>query len=367
MNRAFTFSNPKIIRRLKEEFIPYAGATIELQPNVILGLKPFPTTDWFMAMANQAKWRSTQGGNTTQGTYIAGADGKMYAWKNTPGVSSTLKFMDEGLAAFKKTPPKTVEISKETLEAPFCRAAKPTTTVCAVYSRVRPVPAGADTRNYNLGREYVWLYTEEAAALLKSLDAKTALQLPDSMISRLVRFTLIDVIRGEADFWMPRHVRKAEFTLKHIGSVEVDAPQNEDAKTAQAKVRVERFEFSGDFSSATGTFTGHGLEGHIDGEFDIDPAKEQFTGFRAYAKCEAWGATPLGNKGAIRGKFPLVFAIVETKDPAAREIPPSGVSRDRDYKIPDELPALKAARAKAAATAPAQEKVLAPTPKPTEP
>ncbi len=67
-----------------------------------------------------------------------------------------------------------------------------------------------------------------------------------------------------------------------------------------------------------------GVDGKIEGEFEVDRASAHIVRFRAYATAEAWGG---GNPGHTEmppaGKFRLNFAFVEANDALARGIPPS--------------------------------------------
>ena len=271
---------------------------------------------WFTGMSAQTNCRVQ--GNTTQGMYIAGADGTAYCWKNTPGISDTLRFMDKGLIVFKKHPPQKVEINKADVDKPFSTAPKPFTSVIAVYSRVRPIPAGADRRNRNVGRDYLWISRDEVREMLDAArDDGHALVLPATLVARLCRFALVDSIRGEPDFWDAKEIKKAAFVLKKI-----------DSKDTQI-----RFSFNGDFSSRTAWYL-HGIDGHIDGEFTLDGATEMVSTFRAYAKCKAWGSSEWSTRGVPQMPFSLVFGFCDEKDPAARAIPPAALSRHQDYASP---------------------------------
>jgi hypothetical protein len=318
LNRAFTFSDPTIVRRLKEEFIPFAGNTAELQPG--LAFEEVQAAKWFMKMADQKDWRKQ--GNTTQGMYIASANGKTYAFKNTPGKSDTLRFMDKGLEEFKKNLPPKVEITTEELEARYTHKPKPETSVLAVYSRVCPIPEGADNRNRNIGKDYFWIAQSEVEEILDAEAAAPAepLKLPQSIIARMCRFTFLDLIRGEPDFWTPRQVEKAAFSLEKKG---VDGA-------------LHSFAFNGGFRNETGFLSRRGIEGTVSGEFTINAETKRIVKFRAYAASIAWGASTLTQRGLPNGKFPLIFALIEADDdPYAREVSPSAVSRnEKDYREP---------------------------------
>jgi hypothetical protein len=315
LNRAFTFSHPRIAELLNENYIPFAGNTAEYQPE--FGGQGADAA-WFSKMARQTDYKVQ--GETAQGMYVAGADGTAYAWKNTPGISATIRFLEKGIADYTARPPAQVELSEP---APSKYLPKPSTTVLSVISRVRPVPEGADNRNYNVGRDTLWLYQYEIQEMLDAPPDK--LRLPPTFIARFCRYSLVDLIRGEPDYWGSRDVREADFTLE---------------KKAQTDATIT-FAFHGKFRMGTGWFT-RGMDGTMEGEFELDRTTERATRFRAYAQTKAWGTPTYGYRGVPKGIFPLVFAIVDDDTPFTRDIAPSCIARKQHYYQP-EIDVLKAA------------------------
>ena len=257
-------------------------------------------------------------GDTMQGMYIAGADGTAYCWKNTPGISATLRFMDKGLEGFKARPPARIEIAEAQKTAAFSRAPKPTTSLIYVVSRVRPIPEGCDSRNRNIGKDYLWIYPEEVDAIVDTAVDRETFSLPTTLVARIVRYNLLDLIRGEPDYWEVREIKKAEFTVKRGATV--------DGK--------QSFTFNANFAMSTLWLT-RGVEGTMEGEFTVDMAASKITRWRAYAKTQAWGAGRFTYRGVPKNKFPLIFAMTETDEQVAKDIPPSAVSRRSNYKVPD--------------------------------
>lgn len=309
LNRAFTFNNSKIVAKLKESFIPYAGNTAELQR---LYRSEYDVADWFEKMSDQTKFAVQ--GETRQGMYIAGADGTAYGWKNTPGISDTLRFMDRGLKEFERKPPGKIEIAQKEIDQPFAKAPKPFTSVIAVYSRVRPVPEGSDNRNHNLGRDYFWIARDEVREML----AAQTPELPQALIARMVRYVLVDNIRGEPAYWEPKEIQRADFSLKRV--------ESDDGHHS--------FRFRGEVDCHTFWLT-RGIKGVIEGEFVLDEVTGMVNRFRAYSKCSAWGTSEWAARGMPRQVFTLVFGMKEEHDPILREIPPSALSRKQEYSTPN--------------------------------
>lgn len=271
-----------------------------------------------MEMAVQRNPR-IQNDVTSQGLYVAGADGTCYGFINHRGETQRIhQFLDRCLAEFRQTPPQRVEIGEKALSAPFARTPDPTASVLRVFSRIHPLPPGVSSLNEGPGRDHLWIYADE----LKEIRAAAPengrdFSLPKSLVARLTRFHLIDNVRGEPDMWKPAEVTKAEFTARRV---------RDDGETGV-------YAFSGIFAmrAANG---GRGYEGTISGEFVVDNRAARITRFRAYGKGQAWGVSTYTPE-APKGRFPLLIAIVETDDPTARTVPPQAVACGHEYRNPD--------------------------------
>ena len=279
--------------------IPAVGNTHELQN------QKFDASKWFMEMAAKANPRDLKT-TTAQGFYVAGADGKGYAFNNNRAPERVLDFIQRGMAAFKKDPPVAVDISDEMVNSKYSRGPDPSVSILQVYSRIKPLPESCDELNHNIGREFLWIYPDEVKSMRDSLQA------PQSLVRRLVRFTFVDNIRGEPDMWKPADVRRADFTLKRLGA--------------------NRFSLTGRFAMGAG---GHGMEGTFEGEFTVDAKEDRVTGFKGFAKTDAWGAgtyTP----SPPPGKFPILFAIVPATVDYAKVTPPTAaLYGDWEYRKPN--------------------------------
>jgi len=298
-----------MIHRLQTEFIPVSGNTAELQ------FRRTPAAAWFMQMANQADWRS-QPGNTTQGFYVAAADGTCYGWMNERDLPKLQALMDRGLEQFRAHPPAAVAIPDTDLAARFAAAPDPSTSVVRVFTRIRPVPAGADPINNGVGRDQMWIFAEDVRDLLEASESADEFEMPRALATRMVRFHLIDNVRGEPDMWKPDQVRKAAFTVR----IAARAPGRRD------------FTFSGEFAQGLPDDS-RGQEGTIRGEFSVDTETRKVTRFRAYSEGKAWGCSEYTPEEP-EGRFPLIIAMVETDDAIARAVPPQAVWMGREYLSP---------------------------------
>jgi hypothetical protein len=303
-----------LIHRLKTEFIPVSGNTHDLQ------WRKSPAQRFFMTISDGTidpglkKVRDCS--QDPQGFYIAGADGTSYGWNNDHDPDNVEKYMDRGLAAFRAHPPKATVVSDDERRAAFAVTPDPSTSVVRVFSRIRPLPDEVWGLNRSVGRDFLWIYADEVRAIAKAAKTGAPFALPDSLVRRIVRFHLVDNVRGTPDMWGPHEVQRAQFVAARVDG--------------GGGLRVK---FSGDFAMHNKS---RGHVGAIDGELELDEAAARVTRFRAYSRGQAWGAgsqTPFPPPG----RFTLHIAMVEGTDEIARIVPPEAVSTrlgDERYRDP---------------------------------
>jgi hypothetical protein len=133
---------------------------------------------------------------------------------------------------------------------------------------------------------------------------------PRAVAMRIVRFHLVDNVRGEPDMWTEADVQQADLHLRV-----------EDA--AAGRLRLE--------GSAKMQREGRrGYEARVQGYLTYDRKKERFTRFDLLSWGEAWGeGTYTG--GAPPGRFPLVIAASLAGDTPGDHIPPQASRNLRDY------------------------------------
>src|SRR5436309_3699562 len=184
-------------------------------------------------MANQNDWHS-QPGHTMQGLYAAAPDGTSYGWLNDRSIENLNALLDRALREFRSRPESEASAEPEAPSPWRSRSPDPSTAVIRVFSRIRPLPRGAAPLNRSVGRDHLWIYEDEARAMLAAPAGGEAFELPETLAARMVRFHLIDNVRGEPDFWKPAEVRKARFV----------------ARAAGEEGTVRRFTFSGEFGQS---------------------------------------------------------------------------------------------------------------------
>lgn len=250
-------------------------------------------------------------GLTSQGFYVAGADGTCYGFNNNRTVDRVREFMNAALSSYAGKPPKDVRIGEPVRGD--CGPLPPKgAAVIDVYARIVPLPDGASAANRAVGRDTLWIETEELRAMA-ACDGD--MELPAALAARIARFHLVDNVRGEPDMWKPADVRRARFVLR---------PR--DAERGL-------FALHGDFELRRGDDS-RGMIGTISGEAAFDKARERLTTFRAHAKATAWGAgtwTP----DPPAGRFPMEFAFVLRDDDSRALVAPQAAACGEEYRRPD--------------------------------
>lgn len=299
-----------MIERLRRDFIPVAGNLRELQgPDT-------PEAHWFVSVARKLNYRVDQG-EEAEGYYVFGPDGEPFAFTDWQSAEKVVETLDEGLRASRKSPPSVPAFGGALPKADGGRV-ETGTSVLRSYARIRPVPEGANPINASIGRDHIWVFPEEIAALMSHRKGE-AFDLPATLAARLVRFHLIDNVRGEPDMWLPDEVRRAEF---HVRVVEQEPG-------------LTRFQLDGEFAQENAAGN-RGQRGTLEASFSIDPKRRAIVRFRGYSEGVAWGSA-IGTKCtelAPTGKYPLIIALVDTDDPVAQLVPPQASSLGGEYRKP---------------------------------
>lgn len=249
--------------------------------------------------------------HTIQGFFIVSADGRSYDWMNDSDPNEVKSFLEKGLNWFHSNRSNSVTISDAEINEPFSTHPPADAAVIRVFSRIRPVPAGSGKLNDSVGRDHMWIFANEVQEILCS-DTDSSFQLPVALTNRMIRFHLIDNVRGEPDMWKKSDVKASNFACKLV-------------KDGTNK----SYQFVGVFTQLTNDQK-RGLDGKIFGEFEIDSTKHKVIKWRAYATGLAFGRSTF-TPGEPKGKFPLSIAMIETDDEISKIVPPQAVSYGADY------------------------------------
>ena len=258
-----------------------------------------PVRDWFLPIATKVKPDIAKG-QTAQGRYVFAADGTAYGFNNNRSVERVHQLMDKSLTMFRANPPAKVGVSKEELLAKFVPESPAGTAVVRLFTRIRPAPLGSDSSNENVARDHLWILPAEAAELSKG-------NISDSLKLRILRFALVDNVRGEPDHWRVQEIKRADFKA--------------EKKPGQLEIRCN-------FRMETGD-SKRGFEGALEAAADFDSAG-QMTKFLAYAEGQAWGRSTY-TPNEPKGRSPLAVGFRLVEDETAKAVAPQAVFHGREY------------------------------------
>ena len=235
--------------------------------------------------------------STTQGLYIATAQGKLLLYNNNRDPAKVQRLLKEKLNIFQQnlgeysravaikpgkvdvrynvSPPKGGLVVR--VRAKVLGGYEPTT------DRWRAIFQSA------LSRDNLWISSAEHQALVQG-------QIPVSLQKRIARFHLVDNTRGEPPMWREKEIRQLKMTVRG------------NRIEGQVLLRTD----SGD----------RGYQAELFGELEVKAGK--VVRLDLLARGDFWGDGPY-TRNAPKGRFPLAvsFTLADGTDVADR-IPPQG-------------------------------------------
>jgi len=301
--RELVFSNPDVVRLAKTAFVPYAG------DQWYLHRQKDADGAYFWKVAQQGHFRERPESTTRQGIYVATVDGQLLGSDPyIPSVKRMVDLLERSLERGKQ------HVAAATVEAApaadhrYTRVPPEGGLILDVFTRI-PRSAGSDekwTPNHATGRDHMWLTREEWRALLPARWEKGArAAVPRAVAERLIRFHLVDNVRGEPPMWRAEEVRQGELALV------VDDPSS-------GRLRLE--------GAARMAAEGRGYDARVQGYVEYDRTRDRITRFDVLSWGEAWGEGSY-TRGAPKGRFPLRVALSLAGNSPADRVPPQA-SRD---------------------------------------
>jgi hypothetical protein len=312
--RALVFSNPKIVRLLQTVFVPYAG------DQWYLHRRQDTAGEFFWRVAQQGHNRDRPLDETRQGVYAAAPDGTMLGSINSWSPERTLAMLEGAMTRWRQLPKETpVPTLTGAADERFVREPPAGGLILNVFTRIPlpPPPGQAWTPNMATGRDHMWLTRDEWRSLLpREWKPGARYPLPRAVAERLVRFHLLDDVRGEPSMWEAgRDVRQADLWLR----VEDAAARH---LHLEGTARMQ--------SPANGGGTERGYDARVQGTLVYDPKADRFTRFDLLAWGEAWGEGRYTG-GPPKGRFPLVIALSLAGNSPADRVPPQGIRGREGY------------------------------------
>lgn len=276
LDRESTFADPVIVKLLQERFIPVAiDQAYQRRQKDNEGR-------FYRKIVEQSP---RNGNGTTQGLFSADAAGRLLGFTNNRGAKRVLAMMTDSLQKYR--PLKVTAISKGAPDERYNPSPPKGGLVVCVTTKVlggyeKPKNEFRRILQASLGRDNLWIRADEHADLVKGV-------MPQSLLSRIARFHLVDNTRGEPPMWKLNEIEKLEGGLQ--------------GGLMRASIHLQ----------TEGKDRGYELQmfGHIESKGG------KVTRFDLIAKGYFWGAGTY-TREPPKGRFPLAiaFTLADGKDPA---------------------------------------------------
>lgn len=335
LGRALGFSDPEVIRILKEQFIPVVG------DDWYQRRRKDEVGTFFRSVVDQTwkagKWEPG-GGDNRQGVYCFTPSGRMLTeMKNVGSLPGELRrLLESAVKSWNALPADQRRAGAvEVRDVPFD----------STYHR--PVPAGALVlRQYQRGlkretggalsahefkfheapvwaqRDRAWVLEKEWKALVPAAPAPGAeVEIPAALKNRLLRFHFVEALVGEPGTWTPEQVRSARLKL----TVESVTPANVRLHLAGTLLLT---------TEADAARSRCGLEGSLAGLLSYDRARGAFDRFDLVLVADCWGALNAHNAVSRKGRNPVGFSFELGTGAEADRVPPQGARVLQAYLDP---------------------------------
>ena len=305
LGRALGFSDPEVVKLLKEQFIPVVG------DDWYQRRRKDEVGKFFRSVVDQTwkggKW-GNNGGDNRQGIYCFTSSGKMLTdMKNVGGMPREVEaLLRRALRTWNELPEAErrpgAELPEPSLDPDYHRPVPPGALVLREYQRgLKRDAAGAlSVHDFTFQNTPVWAQRDRAWVLeaeWKAMVPATAkagdvVELPKPFVNRLLRYHFVEALRGEAGRWDPKDIRASTLKLTVASATDVEL-----------RLRLE-----GGVKLATNDEK-VGVDGTLAGDLRIDRTRRAFTRFDLVMVAECWGALNPHNGVSREGRNPVGFAF----------------------------------------------------------
>lgn len=286
LDRESSFSNPRIVSLLKNDFIPVAiDQAYQRRQRDAEGT-------FYQKIADQGPRKVGDGGPTTQGHYVASPDGTFLGYNNNRDPKRLLQILQDSLRDYQPT--NVAPIDPGEPDGKFVYDPPEGGLVVRVHSRI--LGGYEETENpmrrifqNGTGRDNFWIRKDEHDALVRG-------ELTESLVTRMLRFHFVDNTRGEPPMWDESEIVTSALSL--------------DAGTVTGSVHLRTKRGNREFRADLLGF--------------VEVSDDKVSRFDLLAKGDFRGEGRY-TKGAPEGEFPLAiaFTFADGTD-IADAIPPQG-------------------------------------------
>jgi len=335
LGRALGFSDPDVIRILKENFVPVVG------DDWYQRRRRDEVGKFFRGVVDQTwkggKW-GNNGGDNRQGIYCFTPSGRMLTeMKNIGSLPGELKrLLLSALNGWNRLPaedrrPGAVTVPDVSFDAGYHRPVPAGSLILRQYQRAlkRTTDGTLEAHDFKFNeapvwaqRDRVWVLQNEWKALIPAAPAAgTVVEIPPVLKNRLFRYHFVESLVGEPGTWAPNHVRTAPVKLTV-----------ESVTAAALRIHLEgSVLLSTEPDAATSRC---GLEGSLAGVLNYDRIKGAFDRFDLVLVADCWGALNGHNAVSREGRNPVGFSFELGSGAEADRVPPQGARNLHAYLNP---------------------------------
>lgn len=301
--RASVFSDPEIIRELKENFINVAADVNYLQR------QQDAEGEFFRKIAEQGHYAGrTQPTTTRQGLYIASADGELLASINTTSARRVQAMIRKALGRWNNVDPSAVTKFDSSLQPDrrYRIAFPPGGMILRETMRDLPRSNDSDYATWRHNFDHVWLEPDEVKAFVPSdSTVGNTYEIPTAIVRRLAAFHFVDQVKGEADAWTRNEVESARLVAEVVGN---EGPQVRIQVKGSAKCIKAPSGEQNPYSGARVTKE-RAVDLMLRGWLTYNPTTESFEQFDLVAAGPRRGAATYNFRARDLGPAPIGFAF----------------------------------------------------------
>jgi hypothetical protein len=316
------------VLELMQGFIPVADEVHRLQTGRDAECR------LFQKIAEQGHYAGrTQPSSTRQGTYAATPSGVLLASINSNDPVRIADMLRNARARWEKLNPneQLLPVAPPEATTDFRRGERlypEDGLVLRVNSRDLPRPEqpqqaqGRNSRANAWNQDFAWFKKEEARQLLpERAEVGQKANVPDALIRRIARVSLVDNVRGQTSAFGEQDVKKALLTSEVVGvegSVVSIRLEGETETGADGLWSIQGYRDMNNPSMQK-----RGFVMRLLGNAKYDLKTERFTAFEMVALGNRWGATQYNGRGSDLGPAPIGIAFTLSNGMPAERVAPA--------------------------------------------
>ena len=213
LDRESTFANPEIVNFLTDNVVPVAiDQAYQRRQKDTEG-------EFYRKIVNQSP-RKDFGNQTTQGLYMAAADGRFLGYTNHRSPERVMRMLNEAWSI--RTTTNSSALSNVTVDRQFNPELPRGGVEIRVQARILGGYDEPETQferifQTSLSRDNLWVTAQEHKQLVAG-------EVADSLATRIARYHLVDNTRGEPPMWRTSEIRSSKYSIvngKLTGRVEL--------------------------------------------------------------------------------------------------------------------------------------------------